>query len=74
MEETFTFNIYNRIGELLYSTSNIHDLDCENGWDGKHKESGEEIPMGTYVYEIFFKYVKDFEQWHQDFGHINIIR
>jgi PKD repeat protein len=71
-EETFTFNIYNRIGELLYSTANIHDLDCENGWDGKHKESGEEIPMGTYIYEIYFK---DFEGWkHQDVGYINLIR
>ena len=71
-EETFTFNVFNRIGELIFSTSNIHDLDCDNGWDGNHKESGEEIPMGTYVYEIFFK---DDEEWkHQDFGYINIIR
>jgi gliding motility-associated-like protein len=71
-EETFTFNVYNRIGEVLYSTKNIQDLNCENGWDGNHKESGEEIPFGTYIYEIYFK---DFEGWkHQDFGYINIIR
>ena len=71
-EETFAFNIYNRIGELLYSTNNIQDLNCENGWDGNHKESGEEVPLGTYIYEIYFQ---DFEGWkHQDFGYINIIR
>ena len=71
-EETFAFNVFNRIGELIFSTSNIHDLDCDNGWDGNHKESGEEIPFGTYIYEIYFK---DFEGWkHQDFGYINIIR
>jgi len=71
-EETFAFNIYNRIGEILYSTNNIYDLNCENGWDGTHKESGEEIPFGIYIYEIYFQ---DFEGWkHQDFGYINIIR
>ena len=71
-EETFTFNVFNRIGELIFSTNNIHDLDCDNGWDGNHRESGKELPMDTYVYEIYFK---DFEGWkHQDFGYINIIR
>ena len=71
-EETFTFNVYNRIGELIFSTNNIHELNCDKGWDGKHRESGKELPMGTYVYEIYFK---DFEGWkHQDFGYINIIR
>ena len=71
-EETFTFNVYNRIGELIFSTNNIHELNCDKGWYGKHRESGKELPMGTYVYEIYFK---DFEGWkHQDSGYINIIR
>tara|TARA_B100001964_G_scaffold171807_1_gene189099 strand:- start:828 stop:4154 length:3327 start_codon:yes stop_codon:yes gene_type:complete len=71
-EETFIFNIYNKIEEIIFSTNNIHDLNCSTGWDGNHKESGKEIPMGTYVYEVFFK---DFEGWkHQDRGYINIIR
>jgi len=71
-EETFSFQIFNRFEEMIYSTTNIYDLDCENGWDGNHWESGKELPMGTYVYKIYFK---DFEGWkHQDAGYINIIR
>jgi gliding motility-associated-like protein len=71
-EETFTFNVYNRIGKLIFSTNNINELNCDKGWDGKHRESGKELPMGTYVYEIYFK---DFEGWkYQDSGFINIIR
>jgi hypothetical protein len=64
--------VYNRIGKLIFSTNNINELNCDKGWDGKHRESGKELPMGTYVYEIYFK---DFEGWkYQDSGFINIIR
>ena len=38
-EGTFAFNVYARFSELVYSTNNIHELDCENGWDGKHQIS-----------------------------------
>jgi len=71
-EESFIFSIYNRIGEVIFSTTNINDLSCDNGWDGNHIKSGKEIPYGTYIYEIYFK---DFEGWkHHDFGYLNIIR
>ena len=30
-EATFTFNVYNRSSDLVYSTNNIQDLICENG-------------------------------------------
>ena len=36
--ETFSFNVYNRVSEVVYSTTNIIDLECflnNNGWDGK---------------------------------------
>ena len=73
--ETFSFNVYNRVSEVVYSTTNIIDLECflnNNGWDGKHKETGEDLPMGMYVYELYFQ---DHEGWtHQDFGNIYIIR
>ena len=26
--ETFSFNVYNRVSELVYSTTNIIDLEC----------------------------------------------
>ena len=34
--ETFSFNVYNRVSEVVYSTTNIIDLECflnNNGWD-----------------------------------------
>ena len=33
-EATFTFNVYTRYSELVYSTNNINELNCENwvGW------------------------------------------
>ena len=71
-EGTFTFNVYSRFSELVYSTNNIHELDCENGWDGKHQISGEELPLGTYIYEM---YNQDFDGWkHQETSEIIIIR
>ncbi len=73
--ETFSFNVYNRVSEIVYSTTSIIELECflnDNGWDGKHKETGEDLPMGMYVYELYFQ---DYEGWkHQDFGNIYIIR
>ena len=71
-EETFNFIVYDRVSTVVYSTTNIYDLDCNNGWDGKHQTTGEDLPMGMYVYEIYFQ---DFEGWkHQDFGTVFIIR
>ncbi|MBT5090745.1 MAG: hypothetical protein HOM24_06635, partial [Flavobacteriales bacterium] len=71
-EETFVFNVYSRFSELVYSTNNIHDLDCDNGWDGKHQKSGEELSLGTYIYEIYYQ---DFEGWkHQESSEIILIR
>ncbi len=74
-EATFFFNVYDRFSNLVYATEKITDLECflnENGWDGKHYKTGNDLPMGTYVYEVYFQ---DFEGWkHQDRGHIFIIR
>ncbi len=73
--ETFYFNVYNRGSNLVYTTNNINELECflnENGWDGKHYETENDLPMGVYVYEIYFQ---DFEEWkHQEMGHLFIIR
>ena len=71
-EETFSFTVYDRFSNIVYSSSNIYELDCNNGWDGNYQETGNPLPMGTYIYEINYK---DFEGWkHQDFGNIFIIR
>ena len=71
-EETFLFNVYDRFSNIVYSTTNIHDLNCNNGWDGNYQETGAPLLMGTYIYEIYYK---DFEGWkYQDFGNLFIIR
>ena len=74
-EETFHLNIYDRFSNLVYVTNKIEDLECllnSNGWDGTHYETGNDLPMGTYIYEIYFQ---DFEGWkHQDQGHVIIVR
>tara|TARA_B100000768_G_C11237429_1_gene357885 strand:- start:27 stop:1352 length:1326 start_codon:yes stop_codon:yes gene_type:complete len=74
-EATFNFNVYDRFSNLVYATNKIADLECflnTNGWDGKHYKTGNELPMGSYIYEVYFQ---DFEGWkHQERGHIFIIR
>ena len=71
-EATFLFNVYDRFSNIVYSTTNIHDLDCNNGWDGNYQETGTPLLMATYIYEIYYQ---DFEGWkHQDFGNLFIIR
>jgi gliding motility-associated-like protein len=73
--ETFNFNIYDRFSNLVYATDKIEKLECflnSNGWDGTHYKTGDDLPMGTYVYEVYFQ---DFEGWkHQDQGHLFIVR
>ena len=58
----------------MFSTTRIQDLECflENGWDGKHQSTGNDLPVGMYVYEVYFQ---DFEGWkHEDVGFLYIIR
>tara|TARA_B100000700_G_C15053424_1_gene861553 strand:+ start:207 stop:2957 length:2751 start_codon:yes stop_codon:yes gene_type:complete len=73
--ETFQFIVYNRVSEVVYTTNNIVEIECflnDNGWDGKHQKTGEDLPMGMYIYDIYFQ---DFEGWkYQDYGNIYIIR
>ena len=75
IQETFYLNIFSRNSDLVYSTNNILDLKCMfdgNGWDGRHYKTGNKLPIGTYVYEIYFQ---DFEGWkHRKTGNIYLIR
>jgi gliding motility-associated-like protein len=45
--EDFSISIYNRWGQLLYTS-----YDAQNGWDGKTRLSNEVVPGGVYVYSI----------------------
>ena len=75
IKETFIFNIFNRGSDLVYSTNNIDDLKCMssgNGWDGLHYKTGNKLPLGVYVFEIYFQ---DFEGWkHRKTGTISLVR
>ena len=71
-EATFTFNVFDRFSNLVYATNNIQDLSCENGWDGKHYQTGKDLPMGAYIYQIYYQ---DFEGWkHQETSELIIAR
>ena len=69
---TFSFNIFDRFSNLVYATNDIEDLSCENGWNGKHYKTNNELPMGAYIYQIYYQ---DFDGWkHQETSKIIIIR
>ena len=71
-ESTFSLNIFDRFSNLVYSTNNIDDLSCENGWNGEHYETGQPLPMGLYVLQIYYQ---DFEGWkHEKVSSLTIIR
>jgi len=73
--ETFYLNVFDRFSNLVFTSNSIEEMLCINGakaWDGNHKDSGKELPMGTYIYEIYFQ---DFEGWkHQENGFIYLVR
>lgn len=43
----FQFIIYDRYGNIVFKTE-----DYNEGWRGIDKETGEALPMGTYVYQV----------------------
>ena len=46
--DNFSMSIFNRWGQKVYSSNNIHE-----SWDGKF--NGTESPVGTYIYIIEFR-------------------
>ncbi len=75
-ENTFDFKVYDMRGEVVFLTKNIKNMVCDNlgrnGWDGTHRISGKELPVGNYIYEVYFQ---DFEGWKRhDVGFLHLIR
>ena len=71
-ENSFNFNIYNKYSELVYSTNNINDLNCASGWNGENMFTGSKLPLGVYVYEMFYQ---DFQGWkHKEISKITLVR
>jgi len=72
-ENTFSFYVLNRNGEVLFETNDSKSLKCsENGgWDGKDSD-GNDIMPGTYIYELYFQ---EWDGWkNTKHGTINLIR
>lgn len=63
--EKFELFIFDRWGELLFSTNNIFI-----GWDGKYKD--EDVQTDTYVWKLKYSDVKTKNK--QLHGHLNVIR
>ena len=80
-ENTFIFNIFNPLGDLVYQSRNPDELRCSNngGWDGRNylteNESPETNPIfvkNSYTYTVYFQ---DFQGWkHNEQGYITLIR
>ena len=65
MPTGFLFNIYNRWGELIYSSTNV-----SNGWDGTFKN--EPCMAGVYLYVIKAKFTNS--PWEQYQGTVTLLR
>jgi gliding motility-associated-like protein len=74
--EAFTFHVFNRWGEELFSLEdypkNGQNLD-NFGWDGTDLRTGEEVKVDTYIYRITVenKYNSKIEEF---IGEINLMR
>tara|TARA_B110000003_G_C16621460_1_gene523320 strand:- start:527 stop:1726 length:1200 start_codon:yes stop_codon:yes gene_type:complete len=75
-EQSFYINVYDRFSNLVYTNTNIEELECgflpQKGWDGTHYLTGNELPTGVYTYVVYYQ---DFEGWNrQKDGKISMIR
>jgi gliding motility-associated-like protein len=65
--ETFTMQIFNRWGELIYETQSL-----DEGWDGTTKGGTDLAMVGVYVYNIK---LRDWEGlYHKFTGHVSLLR
>jgi len=77
LENTFLFKIYNLQGDLMYQTINEREIECckpsfSCGWDGTHYKTSRKLPLGTYVYEMYYQELKGWK--HKEFGTITLVR
>ena len=63
----FTMIIFDRFGEIIYSTNNINQP-----WNGKFNNVGDIVQVGTYVYRIVVKEVGGPK--HNYIGKISVVR
>lgn len=66
IEEGFTLEIYNRWGEVIFRTTDIHQ-----GWDGTYKGS-ETVQDGVYTWIVYFKDLTN--ETHRREGHVSLLK
>lgn len=66
--ESWDMWIYNRWGQEVWQTGSYDKF-----WDGTNWYTGEEVPMGTYVYHIKFREFADLDR-HEYTGWVNVLR
>gem|GEM_PF-1236178 len=67
-EESYDMFIFDRWGKLVWQTGLF-----QKKWDGRHMESLEVVPVGTYVYQITFREEADLDR-HVYNGVVHVIR
>lgn len=63
--QEFEMNIYNRWGEIIFTTYSLND-----SWNGKYRN--EDCPIGTYTWKI--QYTDIINNRKELVGHINIVK
>jgi gliding motility-associated-like protein len=64
----YSFIIFNRWGEVLFSTTDVTEK-----WNGKINNGGELVPEDAYVWKIMAKDGNNGEE-HEYFGHVLVIK
>lgn len=54
-EDNFLFEVYNRWGEVVYSTNSLSEAQTM-GWNGSKNNSGDYLSGGTYTYKVEGQY------------------
>jgi gliding motility-associated-like protein len=67
-KESYDMFIFDRWGKLVWQTGNF-----SKEWDGTHMDSGDEVPVGTYVYKITFREYANLDRRVYT-GIVNVIR
>ncbi len=71
-EEEFLLEVYDRWGEIIWSTNKFYkDLERSERWDGSVK-GGQFAPVGTYTWRCVFRDITD--NSHEETGAITVIR
>jgi len=66
--DKYKFMIFNRWGEIMFSTTSVKDK-----WNGKLNNSGELLPEGNYVWRVLAKDGNTGEE-HEYIGYVILLR